>query len=79
MSRRDNSSLAQTAGLVAATASQRADQVECVSGRSPLAEGSPDLSAGDQAKDVLRSIAGDEALEQAVMHLQQLWAKRSAS
>ena len=33
----------------------------------------------DQAKDVLRSIAGDEALEQAVMHLQQLWAKRSAS
>ena len=33
----------------------------------------------NQAKDVLRSIAGDEALEQAVMHLQQLWAKRSAS
>lgn len=32
----------------------------------------------DQAKDVLRSIAGDEALEQAVMHLQELWAKRSA-
>jgi hypothetical protein len=33
----------------------------------------------DQAKDVLRSIAGDEALEQAVMHLQESWAKRSAS
>jgi hypothetical protein len=33
----------------------------------------------EQAKDVLRSIAGDEALEQAVMHLQQSWAKRSPS
>ncbi len=33
----------------------------------------------DQAKDVLRSIAGDEALEQAVMHLQESWAQRSAS
>ena len=32
----------------------------------------------DQAKDVLRSIAGDEALEQAVLHLQESWAKRSA-
>lgn len=32
----------------------------------------------DQAKDVLRSIAGDEALEQAVMHLQESWAERSA-
>jgi hypothetical protein len=32
----------------------------------------------DQAKDILRSIAGDEALEQAVLHLQESWAKRSA-
>jgi hypothetical protein len=32
----------------------------------------------DQAKDILRSIAGDEALEQAVLHLQGSWAKRSA-
>lgn len=27
------------------------------------------------AKDVLRSIAGDEALEQAVMHLEEVWPK----
>ena len=30
----------------------------------------------DEAKDVLRGIAGDEALEQAVMHLQEFWSTR---
>ena len=29
----------------------------------------------ENAKDILRSIAGDEALEQAVMHMQESWAK----
>jgi len=36
----------------------------------------PIYPSEDQAKDVLRSIAGDEALEQAVMHLQESWAQR---
>lgn len=31
----------------------------------------------EDAKDILRSIAGDEALEQAVMHLQEAWPKAS--
>jgi len=39
----------------------------------------PIYPAEEQAKDVLRSVAGDEALEQAVMHLQETWAKRSES
>lgn len=29
----------------------------------------------ENAKDILRSIAGDEALEQAVMHMQESWTK----
>lgn len=33
----------------------------------------------ENAKDVLRSIAGDEALEQAVMHLQEQWPKPAPS
>ncbi len=33
----------------------------------------------DNAKDVLRGIAGDEALEQAVFHLETEWPKQSAS
>lgn len=33
----------------------------------------------ENAKDITRSIAGDEALEQAVMHLQERWPKRALS
>lgn len=33
----------------------------------------------ENAKEVLRSIAGDEALEQAVMHLQEQWPKPARS
>lgn len=33
----------------------------------------------EDAKDILRSIAGDEALEQAVFHLETAWPKQSAS
>ena len=33
----------------------------------------------ENAKDITRSIAGDEALEQAVMHLQEIWPKPARS
>lgn len=33
----------------------------------------------ENAKDITRSIAGDEALEQAVMHLQEIWPTRVRS
>jgi hypothetical protein len=33
----------------------------------------------ENAKDITRSIAGDEALEQAVMHLQEIWPKQGRS